>query len=93
MLKALFVSGSLRKHFNTSQLLERAMEGAQKVSAEVELVHLFDYEFTGCRSCFACKVKNSKTNGVRAIRDSIRHVIETAQGADILVVGSPVYFG
>ena len=92
-MKAIFFNGSPRKHFNTAQLLEKAMEGARETGAEAELVHLYDYEFTGCRSCFACKVKNSKTNGVCAVRDSIRPIIEKAQEADIIVIGSPVYFG
>ena len=92
-MQALFLNGSPRKHFNTAQMLEKAMEGACEVGAETELVHLYDYVFTGCRSCFACKVKNSRTNGVCAIRDSIRPVIEKAQNADIIVIGSPVYYG
>ena len=92
-MKALFLNGSPRKKFNTAQLLEKAMEGASEAEADTELLHLFDYEFTGCRSCFACKIKNSKTEGVCAIRDSIRPVIEKAQEADVIVIGSPVYFG
>lgn len=92
-MKALFINGSPRKNFNTAHLLQKAMEGAQQAGAETELIHLFDYEFTGCKSCFACKIKGSKTNGVCAIRDSIRPVIEKAQEADVLVIGSPVYFG
>ena len=92
-MKALFLNGSPRKNFNTSQMLNRAMEGAADVGAATEFINLFDYEFTGCRSCFACKIKNSKTNGVCAIRDSIRPVIEKAQEADVIVIGSPVYFG
>ena len=89
----LFINGSPRKNFNTAQLLQKAMEGAQQAGAETELIHLFDYEYTGCKSCFACKIKGSKTNGVCAVRDSIRPVIEKAQEADVLVIGSPVYFG
>ncbi|MBR0253999.1 MAG: flavodoxin family protein [Synergistaceae bacterium] len=92
-MKALFLNGSPRKNFNTAQLLKKAMEGAKAAGAEVELINLFDYEFTGCKSCFACKIKNSKTNGICAIHDKIRPVIEKAQEADVLVVGSPVYFG
>lgn len=92
-MKALFLNGSPRKNFNTAQMLQKAMEGAAQAGAETELIHLFDYEFTGCKSCFACKIKGSKTNGVCAIRDSIRPVIEKAQEADVLVIGSPVYFG
>lgn len=92
-MKALFINGSPRKNFNTAQLLQKAMEGAAESGMETEMIHLFDYEFTGCKSCFACKIKGSKTNGVCAVRDSIRPVIEKAQAADVLVIGSPVYFG
>lgn len=92
-MKAIFFNGSPRKKFNTAQLLTRAMEGAAAAGAETELIHLCSYEFTGCRSCFACKVKGSKTAGVCAIRDSIRPIIERAQEADVIVIGSPVYYG
>ena len=92
-MKAIFLNGSPRKKFNTAQLLTKAMEGAAAAGAQTELIHLYSYEFAGCRSCFACKVKGSKTAGVCAIRDSIRPVIEKAQEADVIVIGSPVYFG
>ena len=92
-MKALFLNGSPRKNFNTAQMLQKAIDGAKEAGAETELINLFDYEFTGCRSCFTCKIKNSKTNGVCAIRDSIRPVIEKAQEADVIIIGSPVYFG
>ena len=92
-MKAYFYNASARKHFNTAQLLESAMKGASDAGAECEFVNLFDYEFTGCRSCFACKIKNSKTNGLCAIRDSIRPVLEKAKNADVIVFGSPVYYG
>ena len=92
-MKALFINGSPRKKFNTAQMLESAMKGAADAGAETEWINLFDYEFTGCRSCFACKIKNSKTNGLCAIRDSIRPVLEKAKNADVIVFGSPVYYG
>ena len=92
-MKAMFINASPRKDFNTAQMLESAMKGAREAGAEVERIDLFDYEFTGCRSCFACHIKNARTHGVCAIRDSIRSVIEKCQEADVLVFGSPVYFG
>ena len=49
-MKALFLNGSPRKNFNTVALLKKAMEGAKSLGAETELVHLYDYEFTGCKS-------------------------------------------
>ncbi len=91
-MKAMFVNGSPRKKHNTARLLEAAMAGAAEAGAETELVHLFDYEFTGCRSCFACKLKNSKTEGICAIRDTLRPILERAVDSDVLVLGSPVYF-
>lgn len=91
-MKALFVNGSPRKKFNTAKLLESAMKGAQDAGAEVELVNLYDYEFTGCKSCFACKIKNSKTNGLCAIKDKLRPILEKAVEADVIIIGSPVYF-
>lgn len=91
-MKALFLNGSPRKNFNTAALLKKAMEGVESKGAETELVHLYDYEYTGCKSCFACKIKGSKCNGLCAIRDSLRPVLEKAFEADIIVIGSPVYF-
>jgi len=92
-LKALFVDGGPRKKNNTAQLLESAIKGASEAGAETSLVRLYDINFTGCKSCFACKLKNAKTDGVCAIKDDLRPVLEQAREADIIVIGSPVYFG
>ena len=91
-MKALFVNGSPRKKWNTADALDHAAEGAKSVGAEVERVDLYDYECKGCMSCFACKLKNAKTNGLCAMRDALRPVLEKARAADLVVVGSPVYF-
>ena len=89
-VKAMFVNGSPRKGWNTAKMLESAMQGATEAGAECEMVHLYDINFHGCKSCFACKIKNSKTNGVCAIKDDLRPVLERARQCDVLVLGSPV---
>ena len=91
-IKAVFVNGGPRKKWNTVQMLEDAMKGAQEAGAEVEMVNLYDIDFKGCKSCFACQLKNAKTDGVCAIRDDLRPVLEKACEADVIVIGSPVYF-
>ena len=91
-MKALFVNGSPRKNWNTYRMLESAMKGAAEAGAETELVHLYDFAFKGCVSCFACKVKNSRTNGLCAFRDALTPTLEKAREADVIVIGSPVYF-
>ena len=90
-MKALFVNGGPRKNWSTVKMLESAMKGSAAAGAETELAHLFDFNFKGCRSCFACKLKNAQTNGVCAVRDELRPVLEKARAADVIVVGSPVY--
>ena len=89
---AMFFNASPRKNWNTAKMLEAAAEGARDAGAETEIVNLYDFPFAGCKSCFACKLKNAKTNGVCAIRDDLRPILERARKADVLVLGSPVYF-
>ena len=91
-LKAIFINGSPRKKWNTFKALESAMKGAQDAGAECELVNLYDIDFKGCTSCFACKIKNSKTNGVCALKDDLRPILEHCREADVIVLGSPVYY-
>ncbi len=92
MTKALFINGSPRKNFNTAQILDKAIEGAQAAGAETERIDLYSLNYKGCMSCFACKLKNSKTNGVCAIKDDLRPVLERALTADVIVIGSPIYY-
>lgn len=91
-IRALFVNGSPRKNKNTAQMLAKAAEGAAEKGAQVEIVHLYDLQYCGCTSCFACKLKDARTNGVCAVRDALRPLLEKAVKADIVVIGTPVYF-
>lgn len=91
-IKALFINGGPRKNKNTAQMLQDAMQGAKDAGAGAELVHLYDLDYKGCKSCFACQLKKAKTDGVCAIRDGLRPVLEKAREADVIVIGSPVYF-
>ncbi|MBQ3733977.1 MAG: flavodoxin family protein [Bacteroidales bacterium] len=91
-LKAMFFNGSPRKNKNTAQMLESAMKGAQEAGAEVELIHLQDLNFKGCVSCFACKRKGNTCGGLCIQKDDLRPVLERILEADVLVLGTPVYF-
>lgn len=91
-LKAVIIDGGPRKAHNTAQALQKAMEGARDAGAEVSYIRLFDLNLKGCYSCFACKVKNAKTHGICAIRDELRPILQQAVEADVVIIGSPVYF-
>lgn len=90
-MKAIFINGSPRRNQNTFKLLDAARKGAESAGADTELIQLFSIEFTGCKSCFACKLKNAKTNGLCAVKDSLRPLLEKCLDADVIVMGSPVY--
>lgn len=90
--KIIIVNASPRENFNTAKLLKEAQKGAESSGANAEFFNLYDYNFLGCRSCFACQRKGSITNGVCAIKDDIKPILEKCIEADALILGSPVYF-
>ncbi|EHQ89455.1 flavodoxin family protein [Desulfosporosinus youngiae] len=93
MVKVLSVNGGPRKNWNTDTLLQKALEGAESVGAQTEAVHLYDLNYKGCTSCFACKRKNSKYVGHCAMKDDLSGVLEKVLESDVLFLGSPIYFG
>lgn len=90
-MKLLAVNGSPRKTWNTAQLLQRVVAGAQAGGAEAELVHLRDLKYTGCVSCFSCKKIGGPSYGRCILKDDLRPVLDKAHEADVLVLGSPFY--
>ena len=91
-MKAILVNASPRKSGNTATLLDKVREGLEEGGCETKAVHLGTLAFTGCKGCLACKVKGSKCNGLCALRDDLRPVLEEVLASEVLVLGSPVYF-
>jgi multimeric flavodoxin WrbA len=92
-MKVIAVNGSPRKQWNTGTLLNNVLEGAREQGAETEIVHLYDYDYRGCVSCFACKEKGGESYGRCAEEDGLTPLLEKIAQADALVLGSPIYFG
>jgi multimeric flavodoxin WrbA len=92
-MKVMAVNGSPRKKWNTATLLGQALKGAAAQGAETELVHLYDLNFRGCISCFACKTRGGKSYGRCAVKDDLRPIFKKIEAADALILGSPIYFG
>jgi multimeric flavodoxin WrbA len=90
--KVIAINGSPRKEWNTATLLKKALDGAAGRGAATELVHLYDLNFKGCTSCFACKLKNGKSYGRCAMRDDLTPVLDAVAAADALILGSPIYY-
>ncbi len=92
-MKVLAINGSPRTHCNTATLLNYTLEGAASRGAETELVYLYNLDFKGCKSCFACKLINGKSYGRCAVDDELTPVLRKVEKVDALVLGSPIYFG
>lgn len=100
-MKIYAINGSPRKNKNTETLLQKALDGAKEAALakgiaekdiETEMIHLYDYQYTGCKSCFTCKRLGSLSYGKCAIRDDIYELLDKCSQADALIFGSPVYF-
>ncbi|MTK64578.1 MAG: flavodoxin family protein [Methanobacterium sp.] len=92
-MKIIGINGSPRKEWNTATLIKKALEGADSVGAETELIDLYDLEYKGCKSCFACKTKGSKSYGRCNVNDDLTPVFERIEEVDAVILGSPIYFG
>ena len=91
-MKTIILNGSPRKNWNTAMLLKEAEKGAREAGSETEYIDLYDLQFTGCRSCRACKRKD----GERCKcfwKDDLSPVIDRIFQADSLIIGSPIYLG
>jgi len=91
MKNLIAINGSPRKNWNTAQLLQQAMQGAQDAGASAEMVNLYSLNFKGCTSCFACKLK-SRPHGSCAMKDDLSPVLEKIKAADAIIFGTPIYF-
>lgn len=91
-MKIIAINGSPRKNSNTAELLKKGLEGAVAQGGEAKLVNLYDLDFKGCKSCFACKLKEGKSYGRCAINDELTPVLDNIIAADALLLGSPIYF-
>ena len=92
-MNILGINGSPRKEWNTAELLNETLKGAESQGASTELVNLYDLNYKGCRSCFACKLKNGESYGRCSVNDELTPVLRKIEEIDALILGSPIYLG
>ena len=93
MKKVIILNGSPRKNWNTYKMCDSFANGVRESGAEAEIINLYDIDFKGCRSCFACKLKNGKNFGRCAYPDGLTPILDEVSKADGVVLASPIYFG
>jgi multimeric flavodoxin WrbA len=90
-MHAVAISGSPRKSGNTETLLQRCLDGLATKGITGDLISLRDKTIKGCRACAMCSRNRDKQCNTKD--DDFHPIFVAMQNADIIVVGSPVYFG
>jgi multimeric flavodoxin WrbA len=86
-MKVLGLFGSPRRDGNTDLLLEETLKGVQSEGAEVERLHLADFNITPCRECLKCF-----DDGKCIILDDMQKIYPKLLEADIIILASPIFF-
>ena len=90
-MQAIAISGSPRAAGNTDTLLRRCLMVLEHRGLQTELVSLRGKTIRPCRACGTCADLKDGTCSIKD--DDFQPVLNSMRVADILVVGSPVYFG
>ena len=89
-IKILGVNASPRKYGNTYKLLEIALHTARQLGAEVELIHLYDYDIKPCIGCLSDEQLACRYPCV--IEDDGRIILEKILKSDGLIIATPLYW-
>ena len=87
-MKVLILNGGPRKKGTTSQILDKISEGA-KEKHEVEMVQVYDLKLKPCMGCLKCRPDKECV----LPEDDTQIVGRKIKDVDVLVVGSPTYWG
>jgi len=92
-MNILAICGAANKNRNTATMLKNAFDGAMSVpGANGETIYLYDLNYHGCTGCHSCKLLDEGKQGHCAVNDGLSPVLEKAIDADVLLVGSPIYY-
>ena len=92
-MNILAICGAADKKRNTATMLKSAFDGAMSVSnAKGDMVYLYDLDFKGCIGCHSCKLLDENRFARCALSDGLTPILQKAIDADVLLIGSPIYF-
>jgi multimeric flavodoxin WrbA len=87
-MNILGIIGSPRASGSSSILVRKVLEGAREKGAIIETAFLDKLEINHCKGCLVCQKE-----GECAQKDDMLELLEKMKAADIIVVGTPVYWG
>lgn len=90
-MKALLLSGSPRKNGNTEALMNRIAGRFEKTGIKGEVISFADVTVKPCKACGVCRKKTDKKCVITD--DDFHRIFEAMCDSEIIICGSPVYFG
>ncbi len=90
-MKAVAICGSPRKNGNTEILLNKCLDVIKESGIDTELIRLSENNVKPCKACGVCKKTADKTCSIKD--DDFHKVFNKMLDAEIIITGSPVYFG
>lgn len=88
MKKVVVLQGSPNKNGVTAMMTQSFVRGLEAGGVSVVLFNTYDLRVERCCGTMACW---KKTPGICCIKDDMRLVLDQLNGADVLVLASPVY--
>jgi multimeric flavodoxin WrbA len=88
-MKVVSLLGSPRSTSNSSAIANHFLKTAAELGAETRSFELNRLSYRGCQGCYACKTTLEKC----VLKDDLAEVLDAVQGADLLVMATPVYYG
>lgn len=92
-MRVLGIVGSYRKGGVVDTLVDEVLRGAAAGGAAVEKVYLVDQPIEFCRNCRTCMQTAGQIRGRCVIDDGMPALLDQIEGADAVVLGSPMNFG
>jgi len=91
LLNAVAICGSPRTNGNTEKMLQKCLQVLQDAGIDGELVRLANKVMLPCVACGSCGKNKDKQCVIKD--DDFDEIFIKMLRADIIIVGSPVYFG
>ncbi len=88
-MKILILNGSPRPKGNTKQMIDAFCEGLRSAGHEFEVLDLCRLNIRGCLACEYC---HARGHGQCVQKDDMQRVYPLLEGADMLVLASPIYY-
>jgi len=90
-MKIIGIIASPRKEGNTAWVVNAILGGAKDQGAETQSWYFSDLDIGPCRGCLCCH--NGERDQGCIIDDDMQDLYGAIEGADTIVLGSPVYMG